>query len=70
VTPDRELGASWIRFRPTPWGRSRSSGCAVKSVEHARGLGIDTVFQDLALINELSVPHDMFPGRKRVRWPY
>ena len=40
-----------------------------KSVEHARGLGIDTVYQDLALINELSVYHNMFLGRERVRWP-
>ncbi|MGH3379224.1 MAG: ATP-binding cassette domain-containing protein [Actinoallomurus sp.] len=40
-----------------------------KSVEHARALGIDTVYQDLALINELSVYHNMFLGRERVRWP-
>jgi simple sugar transport system ATP-binding protein len=40
-----------------------------KSVEHARSLGIDTVYQDLALINELSVYHNMFLGREHVRWP-
>ncbi|HEY0540137.1 MAG TPA: ATP-binding cassette domain-containing protein [Actinoallomurus sp.] len=40
-----------------------------KSVEHARALGIDTVYQDLALINELSVYHNMFLGREHVRWP-
>jgi simple sugar transport system ATP-binding protein len=41
----------------------------LKSVEHARALGIDTVYQDLALINELSVYHNMFLGREHVRWP-
>jgi simple sugar transport system ATP-binding protein len=41
----------------------------LKSVEHARSLGIDTVYQDLALINELSVYHNMFLGREHVRWP-
>jgi simple sugar transport system ATP-binding protein len=40
-----------------------------KSVEHARSLGVDTVYQDLALINELSVYHNMFLGREHVRWP-
>jgi simple sugar transport system ATP-binding protein len=40
-----------------------------KSVEHARSLGIDTVYQDLALINELSVYHNMFLNRELVRWP-
>jgi simple sugar transport system ATP-binding protein len=40
-----------------------------KSVEHARSLGIDTVYQDLALVNELSVYHNMFLGREHVRWP-
>jgi ABC-type sugar transport system ATPase subunit len=39
-----------------------------KSVDHARSLGIDAVYQDLALINELSVYHNMFLGRERV-WP-
>lgn len=32
----------------------------LKSVSQARGLGIETVFQDLALVNELSVFHNMF----------
>src|SRR4051794_20990765 len=39
-----------------------------KSVDHARSLGIDAVYQDLALINELSVYHNMFLGREKV-WP-
>ena len=41
----------------------------LRSVDHARSLGIDTVFQDLALINELSVYHNMFLNREHVRWP-
>jgi simple sugar transport system ATP-binding protein len=41
----------------------------LRSVDHARSLGIDTVYQDLALINELSVYHNMFLGREHVRWP-
>jgi simple sugar transport system ATP-binding protein len=40
-----------------------------KSVDHARSLGIDAVYQDLALINQLSVYHNMFLNRERVRWP-
>jgi simple sugar transport system ATP-binding protein len=42
---------------------------ALKSVDHARSLGIDAVYQDLALINQLSVYHNMFLNRERVRWP-
>ncbi|MFC7527612.1 ATP-binding cassette domain-containing protein [Actinoplanes sp. GCM10030250] len=42
---------------------------ALRSVDHARSLGIDTVYQDLALINELSVYHNMFLNREIVRWP-
>ena len=41
----------------------------LKSVDHARTLGIDTVYQDLALVNELSVYHNMFLNRELVRWP-
>jgi simple sugar transport system ATP-binding protein len=40
-----------------------------KSVDHARSLGIDAVYQDLALINELSVYHNMYLNREPVRWP-
>jgi ABC-type sugar transport system ATPase subunit len=36
------------------------------SVIHARSLGIDTVYQDLALINELSVFHNVFLNREIV----
>ena len=41
----------------------------LRSVDHARSLGIDTVYQDLALINELTVYHNMFLNRELVRWP-
>jgi simple sugar transport system ATP-binding protein len=40
----------------------------LKSVSHARSLGIDVVYQDLALVNELSVYHNMFLNREQVRW--
>nr|WP_240930020.1 ATP-binding cassette domain-containing protein [Streptomyces coryli] len=38
----------------------------LKSVDHARSLGIDAVYQDLALVNELTVYHNMFLNRERV----
>jgi simple sugar transport system ATP-binding protein len=41
---------------------------SLRSVDHARSLGIDTVYQDLALVNELSVYHNMFLNRELVRW--
>jgi simple sugar transport system ATP-binding protein len=40
-----------------------------KSVDEARSLGIDTVYQDLALIDQLSVYHNMFLRRERVHRP-
>ena len=39
------------------------------SVDQARKLGIDTVYQDLALIDELSVFQNMFLRRERVHSP-
>jgi simple sugar transport system ATP-binding protein len=39
----------------------------LQSVVHARSLGIDTVYQDLALVDELSVFHNMFLKRERIR---
>jgi simple sugar transport system ATP-binding protein len=41
----------------------------LRSVDHARSLGIDVVYQDLALVNQLSVYHNMFLNREKVRWP-
>src|SRR6202043_3202040 len=39
----------------------------LRSVDHARSLGIDAVYQDLALINQISVYHNMFLNRERTR---
>src|ERR1051326_5907686 len=38
----------------------------LRSVPYARLLGIETVYQDLALVNELSVYHNMFLKRERL----
>jgi ABC-type sugar transport system ATPase subunit len=58
-------------FQPADSGRILLKGEEVtfKSVDHARSLGVDAVYQDLALINELTVYHNMFLKRERVRWP-
>jgi simple sugar transport system ATP-binding protein len=58
-------------FQPPDSGRILLHGKEVtlKSVDHARSLGIDAVYQDLALINELSVYHNMYLNREKVRWP-
>ncbi len=40
-----------------------------KSVDDARAKGIDTVYQDLALIDELSVFHNLFLRREKVHRP-
>lgn len=37
----------------------------LNSPMEARALGIQTVYQDLALVNDLSVYHNMFLGRER-----
>jgi simple sugar transport system ATP-binding protein len=39
---------------------------ALASPTQARGLGIETVYQDLALINDLSVAQNMFLGREPI----
>jgi simple sugar transport system ATP-binding protein len=58
-------------FQPPTSGQIFLDGQEVtlKSVDQARSLGIDAVYQDLALINQLSVYHNMFLNRERVRWP-
>jgi ABC-type sugar transport system ATPase subunit len=58
-------------FQPPTAGRIVLNGQEVtlRSVDHARSLGIDTVYQDLALVNQLSVYHNMFLNREKVRWP-
>jgi ABC-type sugar transport system ATPase subunit len=40
---------------------------SIRSVDHARSLGIDTVYQDLALVPTLSVAHNMFLNRELTR---
>jgi simple sugar transport system ATP-binding protein len=42
---------------------------APRSVDEARAAGIETVYQDLALIDELSVYHNLFLRRERVHRP-
>ncbi len=39
----------------------------LRSVSHARALGIEAVYQDLALVNQLNVFHNMFLQREAVR---
>ena len=40
-----------------------------RSVDQARALGVDAVYQDLALVDDLTVFHNMFLRRERVRRP-
>ena len=42
----------------------------LRSVDHARSLGIDCVYQDLALVNELGVAQNMFLRREVVHRPF
>jgi len=58
-------------FQPPDSGRILLNGQEItfKSVDHARSLGVDVVYQDLALINELTVYHNMFLNREIIRWP-
>jgi simple sugar transport system ATP-binding protein len=53
-------------FQPPDTGRIllRGEEVTFKSVDHARSLGIDVVYQDLALVNELSVFHNMYLNRE------
>jgi simple sugar transport system ATP-binding protein len=56
-TPD--TGAMFLRGEPYE----------PHSVDQARSLGIDTVYQDLALIDELAVFQNMFLRREKIRRP-
>jgi len=58
-------------FQPPTSGRIFLDGKEItfKSVDHARSLGIDVVYQDLALVNQLTVYENMFLNREPVRWP-
>jgi simple sugar transport system ATP-binding protein len=54
-----DSGTMWLKGDPfTP-----------RSVDDARKSGVDTVFQDLALINELTVYNNLFLRRERVARP-
>ncbi|ALL69949.1 monosaccharide ABC transporter ATP-binding protein, CUT2 family (plasmid) [Paraburkholderia caribensis MBA4] len=39
----------------------------LRSVDHARSLGVECVYQDLALANSLSIYHNMFLNREIIR---
>ena len=58
-------------FQPPTSGRILLNGEEVTftSVKQARSLGIDIVYQDLALVNQLTVYQNMFLNREPVRWP-
>jgi ABC-type sugar transport system ATPase subunit len=58
-------------FQPPSSGRILLEGREVtfNSVQHARSLGIDVVYQDLALVNQLTVYHNMFLNREPVLHP-
>jgi simple sugar transport system ATP-binding protein len=58
-------------FQPPTSGQIFLNGEEVKftSVTQARAAGIDVVYQDLALINQLTVYHNMFLNREPVRRP-
>ena len=53
-------------FQPPSEGRLLVDGreVALRSVDHARALGIECVYQDLALANSLSVYHNLFLNRE------
>ena len=58
-------------FQPATTGRILLEGQEIvfKNVDHARSLGIDAVYQDLALVNQLTVYHNMFLNREQVNGP-
>jgi simple sugar transport system ATP-binding protein len=47
----------------------RGEETELRSVDHARSLGIDCVYQDLALVNQLDVQQNMFLKREKVHSP-
>src|SRR5437588_3866964 len=55
----QDSGTMWLKGEPY----------APKSVDDARAHGIDTVYQDLALVNQLSVYHNLFLRREPVFKP-
>ncbi len=55
----QDAGSMWLKGEPY----------APKSVDDARTHGVDTVFQDLALVDQLTVYHNLFLSRERVHKP-
>ncbi len=55
----QDAGTMWLKGEPY----------APKSVDDARAHGIDTVYQDLALVDQLTVYHNLFLRRERVFKP-
>jgi simple sugar transport system ATP-binding protein len=55
----QDTGEMWVKGEPY----------APKSVDEARSHGIDTVFQDLALVDQLTVFQNLFLQRERVHKP-
>jgi ABC-type sugar transport system ATPase subunit len=53
-------------YQPPTSGRLLIDGqeVALRSVDHARSLGIECVYQDLALANTLSIYHNLFLNRE------
>src|SRR3954465_6605645 len=47
----------------------REEETELRSVDHARSLGIDCVYQDLALVNQLDVQQNMFLRREKLHSP-
>lgn len=56
-------------YQPPTTGTLAINGeeVALKSVDHARELGIECVYQDLALVPSLSIYHNMFLNREPLR---
>ncbi|HTX62867.1 MAG TPA: ATP-binding cassette domain-containing protein [Acidimicrobiales bacterium] len=54
-----DSGTMWIK----------GEAYAPKSVDDARAHGVDTVYQDLALVDQLTVYHNLFLHREKVRRP-
>jgi ABC-type sugar transport system ATPase subunit len=56
-------------YQPPSSGKLFVAGeeVGLRSVDHARALGIECVYQDLALVNGLSVYHNMFLNREKRR---
>jgi ABC-type sugar transport system ATPase subunit len=58
-------------FQPPSSGQILLEGQEIrfKSVDHARSLGIDAVYQDLALVPQLTVFQNMYLNREKTRGP-